>query len=164
MAAREKDQSDFDLEAFADLFDTAMTSDNPAVKKAFKNLMMIAAIVNAENKNEAIVKGPMRRLVEDQKNIIRRLSDLEGQKMYPGGGYVAPVPMPTYPTPTWVGPGTSPLQGGQWIPPNVNITSTTAVDDQWAPDPTVKYTLNPEQVRALSGLADNTLKILKKDE
>ena len=41
MAFREKDQADFDLETFIDLFDTAMTSDNPAVKKALKNLILI---------------------------------------------------------------------------------------------------------------------------
>ena len=30
---REKDQADFDLETFVDLFDTAMSSDNPAKSK-----------------------------------------------------------------------------------------------------------------------------------
>jgi hypothetical protein len=137
MSYRDKDSADFDLEAFADLFDTAMTSDNPAVQKAFKNLMLIAAIVNSENKDEAICKGPMRRLIEDQKNIVRRLNELENQKMYPGGGF---TPMPSYPPgPTWITPNTGNPPPG-W-PPNTTITcsvSSTAYDDQFIPDPTDK--------------------------
>lgn len=163
MSSRDKDQADFDLEAFADLFDTAMTSNNPAVKKAFKNLMIIAAIVDSENKNEAIVRGPMRRLVEEHKDIVRRIQNIESQRAYPGGGY-NPAPMPSYPAPTWVGPNTIPT--GPWVPPNVTITSTTAVDDQYAPDPNVSYTINSltsDQVRALSGFATDALRKLKEE-
>lgn len=131
MASRDKDQSDFDLEAFVDLFDTAMTSDNPAVKKAFKNLMLIAAIVNSENKDEAICKGPMRRLVEDQKNIIRRLAELEDQRMRGGTFNIStPAPMPnTYPGPTWIGPNvttwpnTNP--GPNWPPGSITCSATS---------------------------------------
>ena len=31
-ASREKDQADFDLESFIDLFDEALTSDDPSVQ------------------------------------------------------------------------------------------------------------------------------------
>jgi hypothetical protein len=130
---RDKDSADFDLEAFVDLFDTAMTSDNPAVKKAFKNLMLIAAIVNSENKDEAIRQGPMRRLVEDQKNIIRRLNELEDQQRMRGGYTITPAPMPSYPTnPTWTAPNTNtpwPTTGHppNWPPGTVTCSSDIAM-------------------------------------
>lgn len=137
MASREKDQADFDLETFVDLFDTAMSSDNPAVQRALKNLLMIAAIVNAEDKNEAIVKGPLRRMVEDQKNIIRRLQDVEAgnswNKTYgpitpgtPGAPTTPFGPVTTWPTtplgPVPLGPYTGPATTwptpGTGMPPN----------------------------------------------
>jgi hypothetical protein len=132
-AARDKDSSDFDLETFVDLFDTAMTSDNPAVKKAFKNLLMIAAIVHAKQDEFDSRKGPLRRLVDDIHNLNRRLTNLEDQKIYPGGGLPGtPAPVPAY-NPTWIGPNTVPT-----YPSSPNITcGTTAFDDQFAPDPNV---------------------------
>ena len=42
-AVREKDSADFDLEAFIDLFDEALTSDDPSVQKTLQHLMVIAA-------------------------------------------------------------------------------------------------------------------------
>jgi hypothetical protein len=140
---RDKDSSDFDLETFVDLFDTAMTSDNPAVQKAFKNLLMITAIVHAKQEGLQSPQGPLRRLVDDIHNLNRRLTDLENQKIYPGGGFIPPtqVPMPTYPGvgPTWVSPNTGNPPPG-W-PPTTTITcstSTNAFDDQFAPDPNSK--------------------------
>lgn len=137
---RDKDQADFDLETFVDLFDTAMTSDNPAVQKAFKNLLMITAIVHAKQEGLDNSQGPLRRLVDDIRNLNRRLSNLENQKIYPGGGLTpTPVPMPTYPVgPTWVTPNTG---TPQWPNPGTTITcsaSSTAFDDQFAPDPDAK--------------------------
>lgn len=82
MPSREKDQADFDLETFVDLFDTALSSDNPAVQRAFKNLLMIAAIVNAEDPEAGMRQGPLKRVLEDQQNIIRRLSRIENKKVY----------------------------------------------------------------------------------
>jgi hypothetical protein len=69
-AARQKDQADFDLETFVDLFDTAISSDNPAVQRALKNLLMIAAIVNSEDADAGMRHGPLRRVLEDQKHIF----------------------------------------------------------------------------------------------
>jgi len=43
-AAREKDQADFDLERFVDMFDTAMTSNDPRVVETLRKLMMIVAL------------------------------------------------------------------------------------------------------------------------
>ncbi len=75
MASREKDQADFDLETFVDLFDTALTSDNPTVKRAFKNLLMVSAIASAEENPQGLRQGPLRRLVEDMKHLNQRLSN-----------------------------------------------------------------------------------------
>ena len=139
-AAREKDQADFDLEQFVDLFDTAMTSDNPAVKKAFKNLLLLAALVSSDDKDEA-VKGPLRRLIDDQRIILRRIERLESEKHYPNP--MMPTPynpgtpwnIPTPGTiPTWPNTG---LPGGVWYGPGNTTTSTsygassTAYDDQY---------------------------------
>ena len=154
-AAREKDQADFDLETFVDLFDTAMSSDNPAVQKALRNLIMISAIVNAEDKESGMRQGPLRRVLEDQKNIIRRLENLENRQggFSPGFG---PTPPPTWgpvplgpigpltspntiPPTTWPHTGTgNPPPGQIWCSSNFGASST-AFDDQFVSDSTDKY-------------------------
>jgi hypothetical protein len=151
MPSREKDQADFDLETFVDLFDTAMSSDNPAVKKALRNLIMISAIVNAEDTKADVRQGPLRRLVEDQKNIIRRLENLENNKggYYPGYGPTPPTNIPSVPwgpvplTP--ITPITAPNTGTWPYPPGQIWASTsfgassTAYDDQFISESTDKY-------------------------
>lgn len=67
----------FDLEAFVDLFDTAMTSNNPTVKKAFKNLMIVATLVNAENEPKI---GPLRELMTSLNDLRSRVATLEASK------------------------------------------------------------------------------------
>jgi hypothetical protein len=117
MGSREKDQSDFDLETFVDLFDTAMTSDNPAVQRAFKNLMMIAATAHAKQEGQGLQspQGPLRRLVDDVRNLNRRVNELEYQR------HTIPSPMPSIPI-----PGTVP--GPFWTSPN-----TTGSPPPWPP-------------------------------
>ena len=152
MPSREKDQADFDLETFVDLFDTAMSSDNPAVKKALRNLIMISAIVNAEDTKADVRQGPLRRLVEDQKNIIRRLENLENNKggYYPGYGPTPPTNIPSVPwgpvpltpiTPiTAPNTGTWPYPPGQiWCSSTSFGASSTACDDQFISESTGKY-------------------------
>jgi hypothetical protein len=119
--SREKDSSDFDLETFVDLFDTAMTSSNPAVQKAFKNLLMIATLVDSDLTPEQRIKGPLRRLVEDLRDTNRRIDRLqEDQRIYPQ----KPV-VPATPNTTWPGtyPNTNPLTypntGPTWPPGTV---------------------------------------------
>jgi hypothetical protein len=136
MPAREKDQADFDLETFVDLFDTAISSDNPAVQRALKNLLMIAAIVNAEDAEAGMRQGPLKRVLEDQRNIIRRLERIENDRIYPQ------QPTPYTPgTPVPLGPyiGTWPTTGTGGPPPNTIWCATnansTAFDDQFAPEP-----------------------------
>jgi len=127
---REKDSGDFDLETFVDLFDTAMTSDNPSVRKAFKNLLMITAIVHAEKEELDSRQGPLRRLVEDIHDLNRRLMSLEDQQRHSGGsGPLTPAPVPA--GPAWVSPHTV-----GWPPNSTNYgASSTAYDDQFIPDP-----------------------------
>jgi hypothetical protein len=133
MSHREKDRADFDLETFVDLFDTAMSSDNPAVQRALKNLLMIAAIVSAEDTEAGMRQGPLRRVLEDQRNIIRRLERVE-EKSYPSPTTFGPVPLqPNMPTPwvvnptVWPTPVQSPTTGIPPFPPGtIWATSNTS--------------------------------------
>jgi hypothetical protein len=77
-AAREADQADFDLERFVDMFDEAMTSQDPRVINALRNLMMMVTLTRPEtspvhNRRE----GPLRRLFEDMQHLNRRMHDME---------------------------------------------------------------------------------------
>jgi hypothetical protein len=76
-ASREKDQADFDLERFVELFDECMTSTNPAVQKAFKNLLLVASISHSDTKHFPVSKGPLRRLVDDVHQLHRRIERME---------------------------------------------------------------------------------------
>ena len=148
-AAREKDQADFDLETFVDLFDTAISSDNPAVQRALKNLLMIAAIVNAEDAEAGMRRGPLKRVLEDQRNIIRRLDRIESDRIYPQqpapyippggtGTPFGPVPLgPYYPTPPITRPSTSPsaIPGTIWA----TNTSSTSSPDQFTSNANATY-------------------------
>lgn len=135
MSSREKDSSDFDLEQFVDLFDTAMSSDNPAVQRALKNLLMIATLVDGDIKPENRVRGPLRRLVDDLQNLNRRIGQLESAnqttRTYTAPGTINTPWVTTQPntgTPNWP-PGTiigGALGSGTYIGP-----SSTAYDDQF---------------------------------
>ncbi len=123
MGMREKDQADFDLETFVDLFDTAMSSDNPAVKKALKNLILISALVDAKSEHEIRI-GPLRRLVEDIKHLNQRLQALEYEKSYKTT-YVGTTPPGIQTSP---GTGTWPPGGYQaWPQTNPNTIAPSAV-------------------------------------
>jgi hypothetical protein len=120
--SREKDSADFDLEAFIDLFDEALTSDDASVQKTLQHLMVIAALARNHARHDQR-NGPLRRLFDDQKNIIRRLERLEtGPAQFPGGGFnpgtpYGPVIMPQPYRPTTPVPGTG---GGSWPGPGPN--------------------------------------------
>ena len=112
MSTREKDSADFDLEAFIDLFDEALTSDDPAVQKTLQHLMVIAALARNHAQHDKR-NGPMRRMFDDQSNIIRRLDRLESENTRFGGGSGGSGPLAPYvPSPTtWPGSG-----GPLWPP------------------------------------------------
>jgi hypothetical protein len=128
-AAREKDSADFDLEAFIELFDEALTSDDPSVQKTLQHLMVIAALARNHD-GHSKRSGPLRRLYDDQHNIIRRLEQLENNhsKFKPGFGpvpHVQPTPV-TWPSTTtqWPPiPGTYPP--GTIFAQNLSASSVT---------------------------------------
>ena len=77
-ASREKDSADFDLERFIDMFDEAMTSQDPRVMDALRSLMMIVTLTRPEIKMEHSRRdGPLRRLFEDMNHLNRRMHDME---------------------------------------------------------------------------------------
>lgn len=136
MAAREKDQADFDLEAFIDLFDEALTSDDPSVQKTLQHLMVICALARNHNKHDRR-NGPLRRLYDDQHEILRRLERLEVNNATwrnTGPYQPAPMPSPAYPsgpviwphTTTTPVPGTIP--GTIWCGTNTSGSSYTVPD------------------------------------
>ena len=144
MSNREKDQADFDLEQFVDLFDTAMSSDNPAVQRALKNLLLIATMVNAEDSEAGMRQGPLRKVIEDQKNIIRRLQELENNgvlhKQYgpiaPSNPGFGPVPLGPYVGPPIQWPNTgNPPPNTIWC----SATSAVSAHDQFSSESTSKY-------------------------
>jgi hypothetical protein len=77
-ASREKDSADFDLERFVDMFDEAMTSEDPRVIDALRGLLMIVTLTRPEAKT-AVERGPLRRLVNDVTNLNRRLGVVENR-------------------------------------------------------------------------------------
>lgn len=79
MGSREKDQADFDLERFIDMFDTAMTSSDPRVVETLRKLMMIVALTAPETGrlDNDRQRGPLRRLFEDVHHINRRMHEME---------------------------------------------------------------------------------------
>jgi hypothetical protein len=78
-AARDPDQSDFDLERFINMFDEALTSRDPRVIDALRGLMMTVTLTRSETRDvmEDRRQGPLRRLVEDVNDLHRRIAHLE---------------------------------------------------------------------------------------
>jgi hypothetical protein len=77
-AARETDQADFDLERFIDMFDEALTSQDPRVMDSLRSLMMIVTLTRPELKTEhSRNHGPLRRLFEDMNHLNSRLHRME---------------------------------------------------------------------------------------
>jgi hypothetical protein len=97
-AMREKDSSDYDLERLTELFDTALTSDDPRVKNALRQLMMMVILTSEDHEDQDKQRltgrvGPMRRMQEDINDLRRALESLKHemqtlQKQAAwGGGY-----------------------------------------------------------------------------
>lgn len=150
-AAREKDQADFDLESFIELFDEALTSDDPSVQKTLQHLMVICALARNHSGHNSR-SGPLRRLFDDHRNIIRRLERLENGNSTLGGGYrPAPMPYPSTPagptiwppivtqpgtaSPNW--PGYNPI----WT--NTTATSVTLPENSAVSQSSTSYAYDP---------------------
>lgn len=77
-AAREKDQADFDLERFVNMFDEAMTSKDPRVIETLRSLMMIVTLTRPESSDTLnSKKGPLRRSFEDMNHMWKRMEQME---------------------------------------------------------------------------------------
>jgi hypothetical protein len=79
-AVREKVAADYDLERFVEMFDQALTSDDPRVKNALRQLMMMVILTNTDNhEGEQKIKhhGPLRRMQEDLRDHGRWIQRLE---------------------------------------------------------------------------------------
>ena len=84
-AAREKDQADFDLERFVDMFDEAMTSQDPRVVRALRDLMMMVTLTRPESNDSGLHdrhRGPLRRLYDDIYHLNNRLSRVEEEQSH----------------------------------------------------------------------------------
>ena len=127
MSSREKTQADFDLETFLDLFDTAISSDNPAVQRALKNLLLISTMVQSETLPDQRIKGPLRQVIDDIRNLNRRLERLEDEKISPQTPAYGPVSIPGVPL-TW--PNTVPNTGNPNWPPGSITCSTESIKSE----------------------------------
>ena len=77
-AAREKDQADFDLERFVNMFDEAMTSKDPRVMETLRSLMMIVTLTRPESNDiNTERRGPLRRAFEDMNHLWKRMEQME---------------------------------------------------------------------------------------
>lgn len=79
-AMREKDAADFDLERFTEMFDQALTSDDPRVRNALRQLMMMIILTDTsdhEGKQRVKKHGPLRRMQEDMQEQFRWIQRLE---------------------------------------------------------------------------------------
>ena len=76
MAKREPDQADFDLDRFIDLFDQAMTSQDPRVVDALRSLMMMVILTKPEAPLHERT-GPLRRLFEEQRDLARKIGQVQ---------------------------------------------------------------------------------------
>ena len=79
-ASRVKDSADYDLERFVEMFDQALTSDDPRIKNALRQLMMMVILTDTDNhEGEQKIKhhGPLRRMQEDLRDQFRWLQRLE---------------------------------------------------------------------------------------
>lgn len=78
-ASREKVAADYDLERFTEMFDQALTSDDPRVRNALRQLMMIVVLTDTDDhEGRARTKhGPLRRMQEDMRDQFRWIQRLE---------------------------------------------------------------------------------------
>lgn len=77
---REKDQADFDMDRFIDMFDEALTSRDPRVIETLRSLLMITTLTRPESYSGPAIDrqhGPLRRMAEDVRQAHRRISDVE---------------------------------------------------------------------------------------
>ena len=72
---------EFDLKEFAKMFDAALASDNPAVKKALRNFMMVTALVHAQEDGDERIMGPLETLVKKVGDLERMVYELQNNRV-----------------------------------------------------------------------------------
>lgn len=90
---------DFDLKEFAQMFDAALASNNPGVKKALRNFMIVTALVHAQEDGDERIMGPLETLVKKVGDLERMVYELQNTR-------VTRDYRDYYNNPTWVGTGT----------------------------------------------------------
>ncbi len=82
-AMREINQSDIDLERIFNLFDAALTSKDERVVGALRSLLMIVTLTAPEigNTEKSLEgrEGPLRRLMSDHNDLIRRINRIDNE-------------------------------------------------------------------------------------
>jgi hypothetical protein len=92
------------------MFDAALASDNPSVKKALRNFMMIAAIVHAEEDGEERLIGPLETLVKKVADLEHMVYELQNNRTYNEKYY-----KDYYSNPSWV------------YQPNTSVSTTSGI-------------------------------------
>ena len=78
-AMREKDEADYDLERFTEMFDTAMISNDPRVKNALRQLMMMVVLTDTGDHESEMRRqvGPLRRMQYDMRELQKWIKVLD---------------------------------------------------------------------------------------
>ena len=63
------------------MFDAALASDNPAVKKALRNFMMVTALVHAQEDGDERIMGPLETLVKKVGDLERMVYELQNTRV-----------------------------------------------------------------------------------
>jgi hypothetical protein len=139
MSSRDRTQDDLELETLIDLFDTALTSNNPAMKKAVKNLLLVATLIDSELSPEQRVRGPLRQALEDMRDLTRRMDRIEMEHRNQNNPYTYPAPYTPIPGTPWPNPNvTTPWT----IPPGTTIGTSTSSSKYSVPPNQGPYSIN----------------------
>ena len=121
-----------DLENLLKLFDYALSSDNPAVKKALKNLLLVVSIV--EPQEDAGKMGPLAKIKMELQILRAEVEMLKNNANLRNKPYTYPPSFPSYPSyPSpyipntsnpWTATGIGTLPGNTWISSS-SVSSTT---------------------------------------
>ena len=72
--------TEVDIYEFAKMFDAALASDNSSVQKALRNLMMLAAVVHAEEDDKRAA-GPLEAVLDKVNDLERMVRELQHSVM-----------------------------------------------------------------------------------
>ena len=119
---------DFNLKEFAQMFDAALASDNPGVKKALRNFMMITALVHAQEDGDERIMGPLETLVKKVGDLERMVYELQNTRVTRDQRDYKDY----YNNPTWISTGTpyitstTSTSGTTWMGKTVDDLGYTA--------------------------------------